>query len=44
VDAKYIAHATLVDLARAGAIDASVPQKAIGELGINPEKPNPAIS
>jgi len=44
VDAKHIAHATLVDLARAGSIDASVPQKAIAGLGINPEKPNPAIS
>ena len=44
VDAKHIALATLVDLARAGSIDASVPQKAIAELGINPEKPNPAIS
>jgi pyruvate dehydrogenase E1 component len=44
VDAKHIAHATLVDLARAGAIDASVAQKAMATLGINPEKPNPAIS
>jgi pyruvate dehydrogenase E1 component len=44
VDAKFIAHAALVDLARAGSIDASVPQKAIAGLGIHPEKPNPAIS
>jgi pyruvate dehydrogenase E1 component len=44
VDAKHIALATLVDLAREGAIDKSVPQKAIAALGINPEKPNPAIS
>jgi pyruvate dehydrogenase E1 component len=44
VDAKHIVQATLVDLARIGAIDASVPQKAIAALGINPDKPNPAIS
>ena len=44
VDAKHIALATLVDLAREGAIDTLVPQKAIAALGINPEKPNPAIS
>jgi pyruvate dehydrogenase E1 component len=44
VDAKSIVLATLVDLAKDGALDASVPQKAITELGIDPEKPNPAIS
>jgi pyruvate dehydrogenase E1 component len=42
VDAKSIVLATLVDLARDGAIDVSVPKKAIADLGINPDKPNPA--
>jgi pyruvate dehydrogenase E1 component len=44
VDAKHIVHATLVDLARDGKIDQSVAQKAIKDLGINPDKPNPAVS
>jgi len=44
VDAKHIVLATLGELARDGKIDASVAQKAIKDLGINPEKPNPAIS
>jgi pyruvate dehydrogenase E1 component len=44
VDAKHIVLATLDDLARDGKIDASVARKAIKDLGINPEKPNPAIS
>jgi pyruvate dehydrogenase E1 component len=44
VDAKHIAAATLNDLARDGAIDVKVVQRAIKDLGINPEKPNPAIS
>jgi pyruvate dehydrogenase E1 component len=44
VDAKHIVLATLGDLAREGKIEAAVVQKAIKELGINAEKPNPAIS
>jgi pyruvate dehydrogenase E1 component len=44
VDAKHIVEATLDALAREGAIDRSVVTKAIKELGINPEKANPAIS
>jgi pyruvate dehydrogenase E1 component len=44
VDAKHIVLATLADLARDGKIDPGVPQKAIKDLGINPEKANPAIS
>ena len=44
VDAKHIVVATLNDLARDGAIDVKVVQQAIKDLGINPEKPNPAIS
>ena len=42
VDAKSIVLATLVDLVRDGALDASVAQKAIADLDINPDKPNPA--
>ncbi|GAC1635369.1 MAG: pyruvate dehydrogenase (acetyl-transferring), homodimeric type [Candidatus Acidiferrum sp.] len=44
VDAKFIALATLHELALDGKIEASVVEKAIGELGINPEKWNPVIS
>jgi pyruvate dehydrogenase E1 component len=44
VDAKFIAAATLNDLARDGKVETSVVEKAIKDLGINPEKPNPAIS
>jgi pyruvate dehydrogenase E1 component len=44
VDAKSIAAATLSDLAREGKVEAAVAQKAIKDLGVNPEKPNPAIS
>src|SRR5687767_8887496 len=44
VDAKHIVLATLDDLARDGKIDVAVAQKAIKDLGINAEKPNPAIS
>jgi pyruvate dehydrogenase E1 component len=44
VDAKHIVLATLVDLAREGKVDDGVPQRAVKDLGINPDKPNPAIS
>jgi pyruvate dehydrogenase E1 component len=44
VDAKHIVLATLDDLVRDGKIDAKVAQQAVRDLGINPEKPNPAIS
>jgi pyruvate dehydrogenase E1 component len=44
VDAKHIVEATLNDLARDGVIEAKVVQQAIKDLGINPEKPNPAVS
>jgi pyruvate dehydrogenase E1 component len=44
VDAKHIVAATLSELALDGKIEASVAKKAIVDLGINPEKPNPAIS
>jgi len=44
VDAKFIALATLHELALDGKVEASVVEKAIGELGINPEKWNPVVS
>ena len=44
VDAKSIVLATLVELVHDGSLEAPVAQKAIADLGINPEKPNPAIS
>ena len=44
VDAKNIVFATLTALARDGAVDKGVVKKALGELGLNPDKPNPAIS
>jgi pyruvate dehydrogenase E1 component len=42
VDARFIAVATLSALAREGQIDSAVVSRAIGELKIDPEKPNPA--
>jgi pyruvate dehydrogenase E1 component len=42
VDARFITLAALDELARAGALDAAVVKKAVKDLGINPEKPNPA--
>jgi pyruvate dehydrogenase E1 component len=44
VDAKHIVLATLGDLLRDRAIEASVVKKAIKDLGIETEKANPAIS
>jgi len=44
VDAKHIVLATLVALAREKQIGPDVLKKAVKELGINPEKANPAIS
>ena len=41
VDAKHIVQATLEALARDGKLKAADVQKAIKELGINPDKPNP---
>ena len=42
VDAKHIVYATLYSLMREGKIKADVVKKAQKELGINPEKLNPA--
>jgi pyruvate dehydrogenase E1 component len=44
VDARYIVIATLSALQQDGAIEGKVVAKAIKDLGVNPEKPNPAIS
>ncbi len=44
VDARYIVIATLSALQQQGKVDAAVVAKAIKDLGVNPEKPNPAIS
>ena len=41
IDPAHIAAATLSELARCGALDRSKAAKAIGELGIDPEKTNP---
>jgi pyruvate dehydrogenase E1 component len=44
VDAKHIVLATLHALARDKKIDLKIVEQAVAELGINPEKANPAIS
>jgi pyruvate dehydrogenase E1 component len=44
VDARFIAIATLSELHRDGQLDAAVVKQAIKDLGVNPEKPNPAKS
>ena len=44
VDAKHIALAALYALAQEGSVDADVPQRAIEELGIDPEKVNPRLA
>ena len=44
VDARFIALATLHELAQEGQIEESVVEKAIADLGIDSEKSNPVIS
>ncbi len=44
VDARFITLATLNELFLDGRIETCVVQKAIADLGIDPEKPNPVIS
>ena len=44
VDARYVVVATLSALARQGQVDAELVRRAIAELEINPDKPNPRIS
>jgi pyruvate dehydrogenase E1 component len=44
VDARHIVLATLNDLAREGKIEAALARKAVRDLGINPDKADPATS
>jgi pyruvate dehydrogenase E1 component len=44
VDAKFIVASTLSALARDGQVETAAVAKAIKDLGINTEKPNPAVS
>jgi pyruvate dehydrogenase E1 component len=44
VDSRFITLATLHELFQEGQIERSVVEKAIKELGIDPDKPNPVIS
>jgi pyruvate dehydrogenase E1 component len=44
IDHRYVVVATLAALAREGRVDVTVVQRAIKDLGIDPEKANPAIS
>jgi pyruvate dehydrogenase E1 component len=44
VDARFIAIATLHELAQDGLVGEATVQNAIKELGINPDKPNPVTS
>jgi pyruvate dehydrogenase E1 component len=44
VDAKHIVLATLNALAKDKQVGPEIPKKAIKDLGIDPEKHNPAIS
>jgi pyruvate dehydrogenase E1 component len=44
VDARFIALATLHELAQDGLVGEAVVQNAIKDLGINPDKPNPVTS
>ena len=44
VDARFITVATLEALARDGAVEPEVAARAIAELGIDPDKPDPAAS
>ena len=44
VDAKHIVIATLSALMRDGKLEAKVVAQAIKDLGVNAEKPNPAVS
>ncbi|HTZ98880.1 MAG TPA: pyruvate dehydrogenase (acetyl-transferring), homodimeric type [Candidatus Aquilonibacter sp.] len=44
VDARFVVLATLQELAQTGKIDRSVIEKAIADLQIDPEKPNPVTT
>src|SRR5438034_39348 len=42
VDARFVTVATLAELQKEGQIEGSVVEKAIADLGVNPDKANPA--
>jgi len=44
VDSRFVVVATLSELLKEGQIDATVVEQAIKDLGINSDKPNPAVS
>ena len=44
VDARFVALAALAELQREGQIDGKVVAQAIKDLGVNADKPNPAVS
>jgi pyruvate dehydrogenase E1 component len=44
IDAEHVALAALVRLAAEGKVERDLPVKAIGDLGIDPEKPNPVTA
>jgi pyruvate dehydrogenase E1 component len=44
VDAKFVVQATLNELVRDGKLEVATVKKAIADLGIDPEKPNPATT
>jgi len=44
IDAEHVALAALAELARRGEVEAGVVAKAIGELGLDPEKADPLVS
>jgi len=44
VDARFVALAALAELRKEGQIEAAVVTRAIKDLGVNPDKPNPATA
>jgi pyruvate dehydrogenase E1 component len=44
VDARFVAIAALAELQKEGQLDPSVVAQAIKDLGVHPDKPNPAVS
>ena len=44
MDARFIVIATLAELQKDGQIKATVVAQAIKDLGVNPDKLNPAVS
>jgi pyruvate dehydrogenase E1 component len=44
IDAEHVALAALTELARRGEVDRALPARAIAELGLDSEKPDPVLS